>query len=148
MRIVCWVLIVGEQLKGGESFNFNKKVTVKIVNKLHSSKIGYPELTVHCRDKLHNLPQVTLKYNEIFRFRFLPNVFAAVTLYYCHFVWPTGNYHFDIYVQERDYDCNDFLCYWEITEYGPCGTIYDGSNSTACFAWGKALPAKNFTLSS
>ncbi|BAU00937.1 hypothetical protein VIGAN_11007800 [Vigna angularis var. angularis] len=147
MRIVCWVLILGEHLKGGES-SLQQRVTVKIVNKLHSSKIGYPELSVHCRDKFHNLGQVTLKYNEMFRFRFLPNVFASFTLYYCRFMWPGGNsYIFDIYVQERDYECNHYVCYWEITEDGPCGAIYAGSHTTACFRW-KALPAKNYTLSS
>lgn len=141
------LIVLGEHLKGSNG-GFHKIVTVKITNKLYSSKIGYPDLNLHCRDKLHNLHPVTLKYNETYKFRFLPNFFASVTLYFCHFVWPTGNYHFDIYDEERDFECNHYLCNWEIHEYGPCGTIYAGSSTVACFAWGKALPANNFTLSS
>jgi len=156
LRTLCCLLILALQLKGSESNDqlvpdkiiVDQKVTIEITNKLDSKGGGVPPLSVHCRDKFHDLHPVTLKFGETFRFRILPNIFASVTLYYCRFVWSGGNHRFDIYVQERDYECHHGLCYWEIFNSGPCGTIQHESHSSVCFLWNKDSTQKNNTISS
>jgi len=146
MRTFCWLLILSLQLKGSESNDqllpkensVHYKVTVQITNKLHT-KLGFQQLNLHCKDKFHDLGPVTLKFGETYSFRFAPNIFISTTLCFCRFVWLGGDHRFDIYVQKRDYYCHHALCYWEIFDGGPCGTIKYESNSSVCFLWDRAL---------
>lgn len=150
MRRLCLLLVVAVFLKGSDGNDellskndaLHHKVTVEITNKLHPKALGFQELSVHCKDKHHDLGPVTLKFGETYSFRFAPNIIVSKTLYFCRFIWSGGDHRFDIYVQERDYYCHHALCYWEIFDSGPCGTIKYASNSSVCFLWDRASRAK------
>ncbi|WVZ15704.1 hypothetical protein V8G54_013270 [Vigna mungo] len=100
------------------------KVVVSIYN-----VITWKNLTVHCKDKHHDLGTHVLQYGGNYKFSFKPNFFARVTLYFCRFSWEGGSHSFDIYDEDRD-DCS--LCVWNVLESGPCMHYakYD-----ECFAW-------------
>ncbi|XP_028772368.1 S-protein homolog 5-like [Neltuma alba] len=101
--------------KGGKSGFFPSKTTVQIINGLPK----HQDLTVHCKDKHHDLGEHTLKFGETYEFKFKPPPMINVTLYFCSFWWPSISYarYFDIYKQERD-QCS--VCTWKVVEYGPC----------------------------
>jgi len=143
MRILCWWLILALLSKGSKSDDGLvpktippelHKLTIQITNQLH---VKDPQLFVHCKDKKHDVGPVTLKFGESFHFRIRENFWFPTALYFCHFVWPGADYHFDIYVQSRDLGCHHYKCYWEIYDSGPCGTILQESGSTVCFPWNK-----------
>jgi len=76
------------------------KVDVIIINFMASKN-----LTVHCKDKHHDLGAQILGYGQRFTFSFKPNIIARVTLYFCRFAWVGASHHFDIYDEDRD-DCD------------------------------------------
>ncbi|QCD95301.1 Plant self-incompatibility S1 [Vigna unguiculata] len=145
MKTLYWLLILALLLKDSESIDqlAPHKVTVAITNKLLHNK----ELSLHCKDKHHDLGPVTLKGGETYRFRFQPNFWIHATLYFCRFVWSGGDHRFDIYVEDRDMYCNDNLCSWEIMEKRPCD-VSNGILYRKCYEWDKASSEKNNTLSS
>jgi len=100
------------------------KVDVVIYNLVASKN-----LTVHCKDKHHDLGNQLLSYKEGLTFNFKPNKFIFVTLYFCHFTWVGTSHHFDIYDENRDV-CS--RCVWHIFESGPC-IVYPKFGK--CFAW-------------
>ncbi|XP_054791560.1 uncharacterized protein LOC129302533 [Prosopis cineraria] len=100
---------------GGDTGLFPSKTTVQIVNTL----AHHEDVTIHCKDKHNDLGEHVLKFREMFEFRFKPNPFLKVTLYFCSFWWPilSEPHYFDIYIQERD-TCT--VCNWHVNYYGPC----------------------------
>ncbi|KAF7819502.1 S-protein-like protein 5-like [Senna tora] len=124
-----------ENLDSGEaSFIIPKKVTVQIINNLNPPQ----DLTLHCKSKTDDVGEHTIKVGEDFSFRFRPNIFAVVTLYFCNFRWPSDiSYHyFDIYVQERDeFKCENQVCSWKISKGGACKYDPDMQAYTKCFPW-------------
>ncbi|KAF7821939.1 S-protein-like protein 5-like [Senna tora] len=88
-------------LSNAKAPGFPGKVTVLIWNGLTPPQ----DLTLHCKDKHHDLGEHTLKYGEVYEFKFIPNIFWYATLYFCSFKWPSDPslHHFDIYDQERDF---------------------------------------------
>ncbi|KAG2383863.1 uncharacterized protein HKW66_Vig0257050 [Vigna angularis] len=87
------------------------------------------KLTIHCKDKHHDLGTFILNYEEIYKFSIKPNFFVKVTLYFCTFKWVGGSHSFDIYDENRD---NCVQCVWSIFETGPC-LHYRKYN--VCFPW-------------
>jgi len=122
------------QLKGTESgvmasevedsFLPPSKVDVIIINFMAKK-----DLTVHCKDKHHDLGNEKLSYKERFNFSFKPNKFVFVTLYFCRFTWIGASHHFDIYDEYRD-DCGE--CLWHIFESGPCNL---NPRFKICYMW-------------
>jgi len=100
------------------------KVHVAITNFLISKS-----LTVHCREKHHDLGTHILNYGETYNFSFRPNIFWKVTLYFCRFIWIGADYSFDIYKQDRD-EC--VQCIWNIFDRGAC-KIHPKHNE--CYVW-------------
>ncbi|KAG2383873.1 uncharacterized protein HKW66_Vig0256950 [Vigna angularis] len=86
-------------------------------------------LTIHCKDKHHDLGIYTLNYEEAYKFSFKPNFLRKVTLYFCSFKWIGGSHYFDIYNEDRD-DCSQ--CAWTIFKKGPCKHY---PNYDVCFKW-------------
>ncbi|XLS95229.1 hypothetical protein HN51_071237 [Arachis hypogaea] len=75
-------LIVALHFNGCESGLFSK-TKVEVFNKLpNNHKLG-----LHCKDKHHDLGAQTLEPNQSWSFRFLPDIFHDVTLYFCRFYW-------------------------------------------------------------
>ncbi|TKY50488.1 Plant self-incompatibility S1 [Spatholobus suberectus] len=130
-------VLVALQLKGSESGVLPSKlkegflpskVTVEMSNNL-----TLKQLDLHCKDKHNDLGPQTLNVGDTYSFRFRPNAFANVTLYFCRFVWVGAVHYFDIYVQERDTPtCDDNRCSWQIFEEGPCKIM---ERSRECFKW-------------
>ncbi|XP_054791559.1 S-protein homolog 5-like [Prosopis cineraria] len=119
--------IVAAMCQGGETGLLPPKTTVQIINTLPK----HEDLTLHCKDKHHDLGEHTLKFEESFEFRFRPNLMMNSTLYFCSFWWQSGEpRYFDIYKQERD-KCK--VCTWKVTEYGPC--LFG-----VCYPWNKSQP--------
>ncbi|TKY50489.1 tRNA pseudouridine synthase B [Spatholobus suberectus] len=117
-----------EVLKGSKSGLLPSKVTVEMSNNL-----TLMQLDLHCKDKHNDLGPQTLNDGDTYSFRFRPNAFADVTLYFCRFAWIGTVYHFDIYDQERDkLSCDDNCCSWQIFEEGPCKIK---ERSRECFKW-------------
>ncbi|KAK4282319.1 hypothetical protein QN277_013712 [Acacia crassicarpa] len=116
-------IVAAVMFKSGESGLVPPKTTVQIVNTL----AHHEDVTLHCKDKHHDLGEHTLKFKEMYEFRFKPNVFMNSTLYFCSFWWPnlSDAHHFDIYIQERD-ACR--VCNWHVNYYGPC--LFG-----VCYAW-------------
>ncbi|ESW22891.1 hypothetical protein PHAVU_004G003500 [Phaseolus vulgaris] len=135
MIILSLMLILAMQLKGSDRFRITTtKVTVEITNRLNK-KI----LILHCQEKHRDLGVHVLNVGETYSFRFYPNYFLPVTLYFCRFVYLGGDHHFDIYVERRDEYCFHNRCSWEIVEDGPCEIK---PSSRECFSWNVAsLPA-------
>ncbi|KOM25385.1 hypothetical protein LR48_Vigan102s004300 [Vigna angularis] len=100
------------------------KVYVAISNFLVSKN-----LTVHCKDKHHDLGSHVLKYGETYDFGFIPNLFWRVTLYFCRFTWEGASHSFDVYNQKKN-DCEE--CVWNILESGPCKV---DRKHNQCYAW-------------
>ncbi|KAK7384795.1 hypothetical protein VNO78_30498 [Psophocarpus tetragonolobus] len=132
------LMILSLQLQDGESKLLSSKatdsaiwpeVTVTIINHLDMRSLG-----LHCKDKNHDLGSQMLNVGETYTFKFHPNLFRKVSLYFCKFVWPEGNHYFDIYVEERDGYCEAAVCAWEILASGPC-KIKHSSQSRECFPW-------------
>lgn len=123
------VVVSAIMCKGGESGILPSKTLVQIINSLPS----HEDVTVHCKDKNHDLGEHTVKSGEMYEFRFRPNPFTKVTLYFCSFWWPSLNkpHYFDIYKQERD-TCTQ--CPWKVTDYGPC--LY----GIECHPWNPPMP--------
>ncbi|WVZ15711.1 hypothetical protein V8G54_013277 [Vigna mungo] len=142
MITLCWLLILAWQFKGSSGQLLPHKVDVKITNMLIRK-----ELTLHCKDKNHDLGFVKLKVGESFTFSFNPNFFADITLYFCRFIWIGGDHRFDIYVEHRDHHCNNNVCSWQISEKRPCDVSF-GVLSRKCYQWDGTLPETNNTLSS
>jgi len=141
MIIVCWLLVLALQLKcSGAIPIIPSKVTVEIINELNMLY-----LVLRCKDKHKDLGFITLNVNETYRFRFYPNYFLPVTLYFCRFIWLDGDYYFNIYEEKRDGYCIHDRCLWEILENGPCKIKREYRQ---CFMWDKALAGKNNTVSS
>jgi len=82
-----------------KNISLQHKVTTKITNKLHPKELCFIQLSVHCKDKLHDRVPDTLKYLCF-------NDLVLMSL-----LWAGGDHHFDIYVQEMDYYCHHSLCY-------------------------------------
>ncbi|XP_028785888.1 S-protein homolog 5-like [Neltuma alba] len=123
--LVLWLTIVAAiMFKGGETGLLPSKTTVQIVNTL----AHHEDVTLHCKDKNHDLGERVLKFREMFEFSFKPNPFLKVTLYFCRFWWPilSEAHYFEIYVQERD---EWQVCNWHVNYYGPC-------LSGVCCPWG------------
>ncbi|KOM56962.1 hypothetical protein LR48_Vigan10g285400 [Vigna angularis] len=139
MRILCWLLILASELRRSESSDqfLPHSVAVKIANML-----TLKQLTLHCRDKNHDLGIATINVGESFVFYVNPNFFLDKTLYYCRFIWKDANHRFDIYVQHRDHVCNNNVCSWQIFEKRPCDVSF-GVLVRKCYVW----PTNN-TLSS
>ncbi|WVZ14633.1 hypothetical protein V8G54_012199 [Vigna mungo] len=142
MIILCSLLVLLLQFKGRVTAVpiLPTKVTVEITNKLNNES-----LTLHCKDKYNDKGVVTLNVNKTYRFRFYPNYFFPLTLYFCHFVWIEAEYYFNIYVQKRDGYCFHNRCPWEVLENGPCKIK---SESRECFIWKTSYVEKNNTFSS
>jgi len=136
MIIFCSLLVLALHLKCMVSADpiLPTKVTVEIINKL-----DMVYLDLRCKDKHNDLGSITLNVSETYRFRFYPNYFLPVTLYFCRFVWLAGDYYFDIYVQKRDGYCIHNRCSWEIFETGPC-KIKRGYSE--CFPWDRTFEEK------
>ncbi|WVZ15707.1 hypothetical protein V8G54_013273 [Vigna mungo] len=155
MRRLCLLLVLAVFLKGSDSNDellskndaLHHTVTVEITNKLHPKALGFQELSVHCKDKHHDLGPVTLKFGGDHRF----DIYDQDRDYYCHHAlcyWEIfdsgpcgGDHRFDIYVQDRDMYCNNNLCSWQITEKRPCDVSY-GILSRKCYEWDKSSPEK------
>ncbi|CAL0302332.1 unnamed protein product [Lupinus luteus] len=75
-------------------------------------------LTLHCKDKDHDLGVQKLNYQEEFKFQFKPN-FLGNRLYFCGLTWD-GNLHwFVVYNDRRDLNfCKDL--HWSINKDKPC----------------------------
>ncbi|KAF7815118.1 S-protein-like protein 5-like [Senna tora] len=125
--LLATIMLAIAMLSNGKAQIIPHKVTVQIINDLSQPQ----DLTLHCKDKHHDLGVHTLRVGEMFDFRFRPNMFEKFTLYYCGFRWPSSPllHRFDIYDQARD-SCK--MCTWKITEKGAC--TYDGS-FTHCYLW-------------
>jgi len=122
------------QLKGCEGGVVASKVEDSLfppskVNVVIYNSMAKKDLTIHCRDKHHDLGNQILSYGERFDFSFKPNKFMFVTLYFCRFTWVGVSHHFDIYDEYRDY-CDE--CVWYILDTGPCN-IYP--RFTKCYMW-------------
>jgi len=132
MIILCVLLNLAPQLKGNKIAGIPilpTQVTVEITNELSRKKV----LGLHCKDKGNDLGFVALNAGQTYRFRFYPNYFFTVTLYFCHFQWGAGeDHHFDIYIQGRDQYCSHNRCSWAIVENGPCKIRH---KSRECFHW-------------
>lgn len=57
-------------------------------------------LAVHCRSKDDDLGNHTLRVNQNFSWRFVPN-FIPNTLFFCHFWWGQKSKVFDVYNQKK-----------------------------------------------
>lgn len=122
------IIFVALQLKEGNSQWFLPPiVTVYVTNNMTNYR-----LTVHCKDKHHDIGFQTLQYGQSYTFHFRPNAFRLVSLYFCSFSWINEFHRFDIYVQKRDQDNCQKECHWAINESGPCKVIDDYIN---CFPW-------------
>jgi len=131
MIILCVLLNLAPPLKGNKIGGIPilpRQVTVEITNRLSTKKV----LSVHCKDKHHDLGFVELGFGQTYIFRFYPNFFFSRTLYFCHFQWTGQTHSFDIYVQKRDEYCFHGRCSWAIFEDAPCNI--QGTYST-CHYW-------------
>nr|XP_004514330.1 S-protein homolog 5-like [Cicer arietinum] len=123
-------IIVALQFKDGESNIFYRdKVTVYITNNLTNNV----ELGVYCKDKDHYFGFEPLRFGETYDFTFRPNTFIRTTLYFCGFSWGKQFHRFDIYVENRDGDCQH--CLWKINASRPCKIKKDYGGSIQCFDW-------------
>lgn len=123
--------------QGGQSGFIPKKTKVQITNALPNNW----ELTLHCKDKNHDLGDQTLKNGATYEFSFKPSFFLNNTLYFCNFWWPTAGkerLYYVVYKQDRD-DCT--LCTYKVSDYAICDK--DG----ICYPWHQP-PLPPTTLSS
>ncbi|XP_028785886.1 S-protein homolog 5-like [Neltuma alba] len=127
--VLLLIAMVAAMSRGGKSGLLPPKTTVQIVNTLPN----HQDLTLHCKDKNHDLGEHTLKFRETYEFKLKPNPLINVTLYFCSFWWPSIGpaRYFDIYKQDRD-KCK--LCIWTVVDYGPCTS--DG----ICYPWNPSQP--------
>ncbi|WVZ15703.1 hypothetical protein V8G54_013269 [Vigna mungo] len=118
-------ILIPFELKGNEVGAVASGVNVYIVP---PTKVDI-KLTIHCKDKHHDLGTYILNYEEIYKFSFKPNFLKRGILYFCSFKWEGGSHSFDIYNEDRD-NCD--RCVWRIFETGPCMHYrkYD-----VCFRW-------------
>jgi len=131
--VVCLFLTIffGVQLKYGMSGAalLPHKVRVEITNRLTDR-----HLVVKCKDKKNDLGVHQLNVGEKYSFTFLPSFFFRTTLYFCHFTWLEEDHYFDIYVEDRDTQCDHNVCSWEIFPNGPCRILTTGQK---CFKWSR-----------
>jgi len=103
--------VVSLEVEKGISFS-HSRVHIAVINSM-----VLKNLTVHCKDKYHDLGTHILNYQDTYNFSFRPSFFWKVTLYFCRFVWEGEIHYFDIYKQNRD-EC--VQCVWNIFKNGPC----------------------------
>ncbi|KAF7815397.1 S-protein-like protein 5-like [Senna tora] len=112
IQILLGILVVTAMLPFGKAIKLIPlKVTVQIINNLTQPQ----DLTLHCKDKHHDLGEHTLKSGKMYEFTFRPNFFYKATLYFCGFAWSSDPslHRFDIYDERRDYCAK---CTWKISE--------------------------------
>ncbi|KAF7820250.1 S-protein-like protein 5-like [Senna tora] len=127
LHILLGTLVVIAMLSSHGKAQFTPlKVRVEIINSLTQPQ----DLTLHCKDKHHDLGEHTLRTGEMYSFKFKPNFIVKATLYFCGFRWSSDPslHHFDIYDERRDY-CS--RCTWKIMETGAC--TYDPSKAMLGF---------------
>ncbi|XP_054790342.1 S-protein homolog 5-like [Prosopis cineraria] len=106
----------------------------------HQSLRSSADLTLHCKDKNHDLGEVTISFKDLYSFKFTADPWAWRSLYFCSFWWSStsSRHYYDVYVQKRD-KCH--LCIWTIYEDGPCDA--DGF----CYPWNRQPQSKRAPLS-
>ena len=139
MFCLSLIILLGVQLKCGSGVPLiPHKQTVQITNRLVDRYLG-----VQCKEKQHDLGVHQINVGESYSFKFYPNYFFDITLYYCHFVWLEGDHYFDIYDEHRDDYCDKNLCSWEIFATGPCKFEF---GSRKCFKWNKLAAGQRLLL--
>lgn len=103
-----------------------RRVFISITN-----NITGVQLSVHCKDKHHDLGFQSLKFGEIYTFTFKPKPFLRIAQYFCRFSWGAEFHHFDVYYEVRDHDiCSK--CDWKIYKTGPC---VENEEYDTCYPW-------------
>jgi len=130
--LMLLTIFVVFQFKGVKSGILHDKVHMHIFNNLTNGV----KLTVHCKDKTHDIGAQTLNVGESYNFVFRPGSFSETTLYFCGFRFNTEFHYFDVYDQERDDDFVGKDCQWDVHESGPCRhNVKDKQNTIECFPW-------------
>jgi hypothetical protein len=130
--LMLLTIFVAFQFKGGKSGLFHEKVHMHISNNLTNGV----KLTVHCKDKNHDIGVQTLNVGESYNFVFRPNSVQPNTLYFCGFRFNTEFHYFDVYDQSRDDNFVGRDCQWDVHESGPCRhNVLDKPYSIECFPW-------------
>ncbi|KAI4342136.1 hypothetical protein MLD38_026793 [Melastoma candidum] len=81
---------------------------VRIFNNISS---GWRTYTVHCKSGDDDLHLHNIGPNEVFNFKFHPNIWGT-TLFYCQFRVEDLGGTFDIYVEKRDVIRCPTMCNW------------------------------------
>ncbi|KAK3417078.1 hypothetical protein EUGRSUZ_H02834 [Eucalyptus grandis] len=115
--LFCFVCEAAEP----DGFFRKDKVQVNITNNLP----GGVSLTIHCRSKDDDLGFQTLAPGVSWSFRFRPNAFVSVTLFYCSFQQRRA------LEAER---CRHF-CLWSVQPDGPCLFNTNDGKYDICLGW-------------